>query len=318
MVTYRQSGVNIDLANSFVEYIKKINPGIGGFSGLFPVKGTNYLLSASTDGVGTKLKLLLKYNLHETAGIDLVAMNVNDLVCCGAQPIFFLDYFACGKLDLTTAKAIIRGIVDGCKQSQCQLLGGETAEMPGFYPGKEYDLAGFSVGLVEKSRVITGKKVQAGDVILGLPSSGPHSNGFSLIRKVLSESDISKYHNLLLKPTIIYVKPVMAMLNTPLRNGVHALSHITGGGFYDNILRLLPKNVDVHIDKASWHVPEIFKIIQKKGNVEEKEIYRVLNMGIGMAIVVSKHVADKVKSRLKSSRIIGEVVKGSGKVMLKD
>jgi phosphoribosylformylglycinamidine cyclo-ligase len=311
MVTYKQAGVNINLANMFVEYIKTIAPEIGGFSGLYPIKGTDLLLAASTDGVGTKLKPLLKYGLHATAGIDLVAMNVNDLICCGAKPIFFLDYFACGKLDLEIAKKVITGIVEGCRQSECGLLGGETAEMPGFYPGKEFDLAGFAVGIVHKKDVINGSAVKPGDVILGVPSSGPHSNGFSLIRKVLHESDIKKYRDQVLAPTKIYVKTVFSVLNNPqLKPNVHAMAHITGGGFYDNIIRIIPKTVVAVINKGSWNIPQIFSIIQKRGNVQEKEMYRVLNMGIGLIMIVSKGSVNRIKSVVKDAVVIGEIKQG--------
>lgn len=313
MITYKTSGVNIDAGNELVKRIKKQLPKIGGFGGLFPLEGTKYNLVSSTDGVGTKLKLAFLLNKHDTVGIDLVAMNVNDLICCGAKPLFFLDYFACGKLDVNLAQKVIKGINDGCKISGSVLIGGETAEMPGFYKDGEYDLAGFAVGVIEKGKEITGKKIKPGDIIIGLSSSGPHSNGYSLIRKVLSEKELKKYGKELLAPTRIYVKEILSLLQTPnakLRTAIHGIAHITGGSFYDKIERILPDNCRVMINKSFWEVPRIFKIVQKKGNVPEKDIYRTLNMGIGMVLIVSYDQTYKIKNLLKGSRIIGYVQKG--------
>ena len=299
---YKKSGVDIDKANKFVDEIKKIAPAIGGFSGFFPVdtkKYRNPVLVASTDGVGTKLKIAHLVNKHDTVGIDLVAMCVNDVLCTGAKPVFFLDYFATGKLELKVAKEIIKGIHEGCKQAGCILLGGETAEMPGFYKKGEYDLAGFAVGIVEKDKIIDGKKISPGDYVFGLPSTGPHSNGYSLIRKIFSEKELKNLGNQLLKPTKIYSKEI---LKGP---GKYAkgIAHITGGGFYDNIPRVLPENCQVVIFKNRWQIPEIFYKIQKKGNVSEKEMFRVFNMGIGMVIISSKE-------KLKDCILIGQVEKG--------
>ncbi|OGS45494.1 MAG: phosphoribosylformylglycinamidine cyclo-ligase [Elusimicrobia bacterium RIFOXYD2_FULL_34_15] len=314
MLTYKKSGVDVDKANSLVDWIKKLNPSIGGFSGLFPVDKSKFI-SASCDGVGTKLKVAHIANKHDTVGIDLVAMNVNDVLCCGAKPLFFLDYFACGKLDLNVTKQVIKGIKDGCDQAECVLLGGETAEMPGFYHGKDYDLAGFTVGIVDKKNIIDGSKIRKGDVIIGLPSSGLHSNGFSLVRKALSEKEIKKYSKILLKPTKIYVKEVLNVFKK-FPNSVLGICHITGGGFYDNIVRVLPKNAVAVIDKDSWKIPEIFKIIQIKGKMSDKEIYRTLNMGIGMIMVVRESNAAKIQKLLKNSIIIGRIESGKRDVIV--
>jgi phosphoribosylformylglycinamidine cyclo-ligase len=246
-------------------------------------------------------------------------MNVNDLICCGARPLFFLDYFACGKLNVNTAEQVISGIMKGCALAGCSLIGGETAEMPGFYPPGEYDLAGFAVGVIEKGREITGKNIRPGDAVIGLPSSGPHSNGYSLIRKVFNKKELKKYSKELLAPTRIYVKDLLPLLQTSnfkLRTAVHGLAHITGGSFHDKIERILPKNCRVAIDKDSWDVPEIFRLIQKKGKIPDKEIYRVLNMGIGMVLIVRKKESERVKKMLKGARIIGWVEKGKRGVEL--
>ncbi|OGS18659.1 MAG: phosphoribosylformylglycinamidine cyclo-ligase [Elusimicrobia bacterium RIFOXYA2_FULL_50_26] len=311
-ITYKQAGVNIDAGNELVKRIKKMAPGIGGFSGLFPLAGTKYSLASSTDGVGTKLKIAFLLNKHDTIGIDLVAMNVNDLVCCGARPLFFLDYFATGKLQVGVAEKVIKGIVNGCKQADSILLGGETAEMPGFYASGEYDLAGFAVGVVEKGSEISGRAIRHGDVLIGIPSTGPHSNGYSLIRKVFSEKELKKYGRALLAPTKIYVKEILSLFNKlgNRKKDISAIAHITGGGFYDNIERLLPADCRVVVKKDSWKVPEIFGIIGRKGNVPEKEMYRTLNMGIGMILIVRPAIAARVASLLKGARVIGAVQKG--------
>jgi phosphoribosylformylglycinamidine cyclo-ligase len=317
-ITYRKAGVNINSGNELVERLKKKFPKIGGFGGLFLIAGTKYNLVSSTDGVGTKLKIAFLLNKHDTVGIDLVAMNVNDLICVGAKPLFFLDYFACGKLNVDQAEQVIKGIVKGCKLSGSQLIGGETAEMPGFYKDGEYNLAGFSVGIIEKDREINGSKINPGDIIIGLPSSGPHSNGYSLIRKAFSDDELKKYSKQLLTPTRIYVKEVLTALakfNSKKRDIV-GIAHITGGSFYDKIERILPENVRATVEKKSWKVPEIFKIIQEKGRVPEKDIYRTLNMGIGMVLIVRPEIALQVKKFFKDAKIIGCVKKGERSVEL--
>lgn len=312
MLTYKKSGVDIDKANKLVDWIKRLVPGIGGFSGLFPV-GKNLFISASCDGVGTKLKIAQILGKHNTVGIDLVAMNVNDLVCCGAKPLFFLDYYSCGKLDSKIAMQVITGIKNGCDTAGCVLLGGETAEMPGFYKKGEYDLAGFAVGIVEKKNIIDGSKIAAGNLILGIPSSGLHSNGFSLVRKIFSEREIKKYGNELLMPTRIYVREILFVIRHSSFS-IRGICHITGGGFYDNIVRILPANCRAVIHRNKFSVPEIFKIIQKKGNISDKEMHRTLNMGIGMVVIVQKSKSAEVQKILKGSVIIGEIVRGKNGV----
>ncbi|MDR0820243.1 MAG: phosphoribosylformylglycinamidine cyclo-ligase [Endomicrobium sp.] len=317
-ITYKKAGVNIDAGNELVGRLKKKLPKIGGFGGLFPIAETKYNLVSSTDGVGTKLKIAFLLNKHDTVGIDLVAMNVNDLICVGAKPLFFLDYFACGKLNVDQAEQVIKGIAKGCELSGSQLIGGETAEMPDFYKDGEYDLVGFSVGIIEKDREINGSKIKPSDIIIGLPSSGPHSNGYSLIRKVFSDGELKKYSKQLLAPTKIYVKEVLAALaefNSKKRN-IAGIAHITGGSFYDKIERILPENVKVIIEKNSWKVPEIFKIIQEKGGVPEEDIYRTLNMGIGMVLIVRSEIALQVKKFFKGAKAIGCVKKGERGVEL--
>jgi len=311
MLTYKKAGVNIDLANKFVKFIKKYNPEIGSFSGLYPLN-KNVFLSASSDGIGTKLKLLHKFSKDEIAGIDLVAMNVNDIICCGAKPLFFLDYFSCSKLDLNISKKVIKGIINGCRQADCILLGGETAEMPGIYKNGDYDLAGFAVGIVHKKNVIDGSKISNGDIVIGLMSSGPHSNGFSLIRKIFNEIELEKYKNVLLNSTIIYVKQIMDLLKN-FKNQIKGISHITGGGFYDNIERILPEKTEVIIFKNSWKIPDIFKIIQSKAKISDREMFRTFNMGIGMVLIVSKNSAYAIHKFLKNSFIIGEVKYGKNR-----
>ncbi|GHT38509.1 phosphoribosylformylglycinamidine cyclo-ligase [Endomicrobiia bacterium] len=317
-ITYKKAGVNIDAGNELVKRLMKKLSKIGGFGGLFPVDGTKYNLVSSTDGVGTKLKIAFLANKHDTVGIDLVAMNVNDLICVGAKPLFFLDYFACGKLDVDQAEQVIEGIAKGCELSGSQLIGGETAEMPGFYKDGEYDLAGFSVGIIEKDKEINGSKIKLGDVVIGLPSSGPHSNGYSLIRKVFSDAELKKYSKQLLAPTKIYVKEVLAAIaefNSKKQN-IAGIAHITGGSFYDKIARILPDNVRVVIEKSSWKVPEIFKLVQEKGSVPKEDIYRTLNMGIGMVLIVSPDAALQIKKFFKGAKAIGYVKKGEKGVEL--
>lgn len=316
MVTYKQAGVDIFKGNQLVKKIKKFAPAIGFFSGFYPLDTKRYknpVLVSSSDGVGTKLKLAFLLNKHDTVGIDLVAMNVNDIITCGAKPIFFLDYYACSKLDLKIAEKVIKGINEGCRQADCVLLGGETAEMPGFYQQGEYDLAGFAVGIVEKDKIIDGSKVKPGDLVIGLPSSGLHSNGFSLVRKIFSKKELLKLGPQLLTPTKIYVQDVLGLLSTINHQPstvVKGIAHITGGGFLDNIPRVLPKNCQAVIHKKSWQVPEIFRLIQEKGKISEKEMFRVFNMGIGMVLVVEKSNSLRVQKLLKGSVVIGEVVRG--------
>jgi phosphoribosylformylglycinamidine cyclo-ligase len=311
--TYKSAGVNIDTGNDFVKRLKKRLPKIGGFGGLFPINGTKYSLVSSTDGVGTKLKVAFLLNKHDTVGIDLVAMNVNDLICVGAKPLFFLDYFACGKLNVDQAEQVIKGVLKGCELSVSSLIGGETAEMPGFYKDGEYDLAGFSVGIIEKGKQINGKKIKSDDIVIGLPSSGPHSNGYSLIRKVFSDAELKKYSKQLLTPTKIYVKEVLAAISkfNSNKQNIVGIAHITGGSFYDKIERILPENIRVVIEKKSWKVPEIFRLVQAKGKVPQDDIYRTLNMGIGMVLIVRSSVALQVKKFFKGAKIIGYIKKGN-------
>ncbi len=323
-LTYKDAGVNIKAGDNLVDRIKvltkKMNSknvlsGIGGFGGAFEISGyKNPVLISGTDGVGTKLKLAFLLDKHDTIGIDLVAMCVNDIITSGAKPLFFLDYFATGKLSLDKAEKVIKGIVKGCEQSEAILLGGETAEMPSFYKDDEYDLAGFAVGVVEKNEILDGKNVKSGDVLIGLPSSGVHSNGFSLVRKVFSEKELVKYSKVLLEPTKIYWKDVKNLIKN---KKIKALAHITGGGLPGNVPRVFSENFDAIIDKKSWEVPEIFKIMQKKGKISEEEMFNVFNMGIGMVLVVDKTNASEIQKQIKNSVIIGKIAKGTGKVVLK-
>ncbi|KAL2484201.1 Phosphoribosylformylglycinamidine cyclo-ligase [Forsythia ovata] len=319
-LTYKDAGVDIDAGSELVKRIAKMAPGIGGFGGLFPL-GDSYLV-AGTDGVGTKLKLAFETGIHETIGIDLVAMSVNDIVTSGAKPLFFLDYFATSHLDVDLAEKVIKGIVDGCQQSDCTLLGGETAEMPDFYADGEYDLSGFAVGIVKKESVIDGKNITVGDVLLGLPSSGVHSNGFSLVRRVLKHSGLSLKDQLpgssvtlgeaLMAPTFIYVKQVLDIIS---KGGVKGIAHITGGGFTDNIPRVFPKGLGAVIYKDSWAVPPLFKWIQEAGRIEDSEMWRTFNMGIGMVLVVNKETALKILGEghgANTAYRIGEVIHGDG------
>ncbi|XP_073106681.1 phosphoribosylformylglycinamidine cyclo-ligase, chloroplastic/mitochondrial [Elaeis guineensis] len=322
-LTYKDAGVDIDAGTELVRRIAKMAPGIGGFGGLFPL-GDSYLV-AGTDGVGTKLKLAFETGIHDTIGIDLVAMSVNDIVTSGAKPLFFLDYFATSNLDVDLAEKVIKGIVDGCQQSDCVLLGGETAEMPDFYARGEYDLSGFAVGIVKKDSVIDGKNIKAGDVLIGLPSSGVHSNGFSLVRRVLAQSGLSLNDQLpgnngepitlgeaLMAPTVIYVKQVIDIIS---KGGVKGIAHITGGGFTDNIPRVFPSGLGAKILANSWEVPAVFRWIQEAGGIEDSEMRRTFNMGIGMVLVVSPEAADRILSECQGSSPafrIGEVITGEG------
>lgn len=331
-LTYRDSGVNIDTGNELVERIKpavkKTNrpgviSGLGGFGGLFELPWSDYkqpVLVSGTDGVGTKLKLAIDTNQHETIGIDLVAMCVNDIIVTGAEPLFFLDYFATGKLQLDVAQAVIEGIAEGCQQSGAALIGGETAEMPGMYSENDYDLAGFCVGLVEKSRIISPEHVKTGDVLLGLASSGPHSNGYSLVRKIIAHAgaDLKQAFanttlgDALLAPTRIYVKSLLALIEAV---DIHALAHITGGGLTENLPRVLPEYTQANIDLEAWPQPEIFKWLQENGNVEEAEMLRTFNCGIGMVICLAEQDVDKAISVLES---LGEQVFKIGEIVGSD
>ncbi|KAJ9171750.1 hypothetical protein P3X46_015069 [Hevea brasiliensis] len=317
-LTYKDAGVDIDAGSELVRRIAQMAPGIGGFGGLFPL-GDSYLV-AGTDGVGTKLKLAFETGIHETIGIDLVAMSVNDIVTSGAKPLFFLDYFATSCLDVDLAEKVIKGIVDGCQQSDCTLLGGETAEMPDFYADGEYDLSGFAVGIVKKDSLIDGKNIDAGDALIGLPSSGVHSNGFSLVRRVLARSGLSLMDKLpgegitlgeaLMAPTVIYVKQVLDLIS---KGGVKGIAHITGGGFTDNIPRVFPKGLGAVIYNSSWDVPTVFKWIQEAGRIEDAEMRRTFNMGIGMVLIVTGEASLRLleDGHYKAFRI-GEVLRGKG------
>ncbi len=327
-LSYRDAGVDIDAGNSLIEKIKPIvkntfRPGVltglGGFGALFelPVnKYRNPVLVSGTDGVGTKLKLALEMKKHDTIGIDLVAMCVNDIVVTGAEPLFFLDYYATGHLELETASDVISGIAKGCELSGCALTGGETAEMPGMYEGEDYDLAGFAVGIVEKDQIIQPETVKAGDVLLGLASSGPHSNGYSLIRKVLevANADLGQsFENTtlgeaLLAPTRLYVKSLLALLE---KVRPHAFAHITGGGLTENLPRVLPEFTTANIDLSSWNRPEVFNWLQENGNIEDQEMLRTFNCGIGMVVCVSPEDKDQAISILQSQ---GETVSVLGSI----
>lgn len=317
-LSYKDAGVDIDAGNALIEKIKgaakrtrrpEVMAGLGGFGALFELP-TGYrepVLVSGTDGVGTKLRLALDHGKHDTVGIDLVAMCVNDLIVCGAEPLFFLDYYATGKLDVDTAAAVVGGIADGCELSGCSLIGGETAEMPGMYEGEDYDLAGFCVGIGEKSELIDGTKVSVGDKLIGLASSGPHSNGYSLIRKVLEvngtdpateQLDGKPLIDLLMEPTRIYVKPLLELIK---KSQVNALAHITGGGLLENIPRVLPENAKAVIDTQAWQRPAVFDWLQRGGNIEELEMYRTLNCGVGMVICVPADRADEALELLAAS-----------------
>src|SRR3989338_1089226 len=327
MIDYKRSGVDIDKSDRFVQDITKIVSAakrreiigdIGGFSAFtkIPGKYKKPILVSSTDGVGTKLMVAELLNMHSTIGIDLVAMCANDVIVTGAEPLFFLDYFATGKLNKTKAVQIIRGIVKGCIEACCSLIGGETAEMPGMYKGDDYDLAGFCVGVVEKDRIIDGRTVRSGDRIIGIQSSGLHSNGFSLVRKVYRKSEFKgKIGEVLLTPTIIYVKPILKLLE---KINIKSMAHITGGGFYDNIPRVLPSGKTAVVYKGLWPVPEIFRVIERRSGLGGKEMYRTFNMGIGMVIIVDKDDAAKAHGIIEKHRLkswdIGEIIKGKREV----
>ena len=337
-LSYRRAGVDIDAGNELVERIKpavkntmrpEVLTGLGGFGALFELdlnKWKNPLLVSGTDGVGTKLMLARQLGRHDTIGIDLVAMCVNDIITSGAEPLFFLDYFATGKLLLDEAESVITGIAEGCRQAGCALVGGETAEMPGMYGDGDYDLAGFTVGAVERSQLLDGKRIKAGHHLIGMASSGPHSNGYSLIRKVIEVSGVSLDDQLratgedpvslgdaLLAPTRIYVKPVLELLKT---GHIDGLAHITGGGLTENIVRILPGKLGLAIDTRAWRRPEVFNWLQRNGDIDEQEMLRTFNCGIGMVIIAKPGAAEGLISAADSHgidcHIIGEVTEDSG------
>jgi phosphoribosylformylglycinamidine cyclo-ligase len=336
-VTYRDAGVDIDAGEELVERIKpgvrrsmrrEVLGGIGGFGALVEVPLDRYrkpVLVSGTDGVGTKLRLAIDTGRHDTVGIDLVAMCVNDVVVQGAEPLFFLDYFATGKLVVDIGARVIAGIVEGCVQAGCALVGGETAEMPGMYHGDDYDLAGFCVGIVEKDAIIDGSRTAAGDIVLGLPSSGPHSNGFSMIRKILQLSgadldtdlDGAALGDRLMAPTRIYVKALLKLVSAL---PVHGLSHITGGGLVDNIPRVVPDGLEVVLERRAWRREPVFEWLQHAGRVADQEMYRVFNCGIGMTIQVAAKDADRAASILREAGqealVIGEVKSGTRGVVI--
>jgi len=320
-ISYRDAGVDIEAGDALVEQIKpfakrtmrpEVLGGIGGFGSLFavPKKFKEPILVSGTDGVGTKLKLAFELNKHDTVGIDLVAMSVNDILVQGAEPLFFLDYFACGKLEVGVAAQVIKGIAEGCEQSGCALVGGETAEMPGMYPAGEYDLAGFAVGCVDKANLINGTTIAAGDVLLGLASSGAHSNGYSLIRKLIEKSGIDfesdfhgrKFKDVVMAPTRIYVKSLLKLIEAM---PVKGMAHITGGGITENIPRVLPEGLTAEIQASGWELPPLFQWLQAQGNIVPSEMYKTFNCGIGMAIVMAKENAAAAKALLEAS---GETV----------
>ena len=316
-LSYKDAGVDIDAGDALIERIKPLAKktmregvlaGIGGFGALFevPKRYKEPVLVSGTDGVGTKLKLAFEWNMHDTVGIDLVAMSVNDVLVQGAEPLFFLDYFACGKLDIDTAAAVIGGIAKGCELSGCALIGGETAEMPGMYPAGEYDLAGFAVGAVEKSKILTGQNVKPGDVVLGLASHGVHSNGFSLVRKCIERAegnlpvtlDGKPFKEAIMEPTRLYVKNVLAAL---AQHPIKALAHITGGGLLENIPRVLPEGYAAHLQKGSWPQTELFAWLQATAGIDDIEMNRTFNNGIGMVVVIAAKDASACAATLRAS-----------------
>ena len=323
---YKDSGVDVQAGYDAVKLMKthvartKI-PGVfsdlGGFGGMFELDSglKNPILVSGTDGVGTKLKIAFELDKHDTVGIDCVAMCVNDVLCCGARPLFFLDYIAVGKNIPEKIASIVSGVAEGCVQSSCALIGGETAEMPGFYPVNEYDIAGFSVGVVEREKILNPENVKPGDLIIALPSSGVHSNGFSLVRKIFANKNLNEYvqefqktlGEELLTPTKIYVREVL-----PVISKIKSIAHITGGGFYENIPRALPKNLTAKIELSKIKTPAIFDLLMKTGNIELDEMFHVFNMGVGMILIASPDNADEILSAVKSSYLIGEIIKTDG------
>ena len=327
-LSYRDAGVDIDAGDQLVENIKpfakrtmrpEVLGDLGGFGALVEIskKYQNPVLVSGTDGVGTKLKLAFDWDKHDTVGIDLVAMSVNDILVQGAEPLFFLDYFACGKLDVARATDVIKGIAQGCEESGCALIGGETAEMPGMYPEGEYDLAGFAVGVVEKDQVINGRSIVAGDVVLGLASNGAHSNGYSLVRKIIErdqpdlDAEFDNGNTLrqaIIAPTRLYVKPILAALK---QFTIKGMAHITGGGITENVPRVLPDNTVAQIDAQAWELPKLFQWLQQAGNVDAQEMYRTFNCGIGMVVIIAKEDADAVQAFLAEQ---GETVYRLGEI----
>ena len=328
-VTYKKAGVDIDAADRFIRMIKplvrttgrpEVLGTIGGFSGLFRPRLAGMkrpVLVSSTDGVGTKLLVAAMVGKYDTVGVDLVAMSVDDVVVLGAEPLFFLDYIAVGKVEPRMLVDVVRGVARGCREARCALVGGETAELPGLYGPGKWDLAGFCVGLVDESKIIDGRACRAGDAVIGLASSGLHSNGYSLARKVFSEKEIKAgLWRELLRPTRIYCTTILEVLK---KVRIKSMAHITGGGFYDNIPRVIPKGYGVRVEKGSWPIPPIFRKIQRAGNVDEREMFRTLNMGVGMALAVSARDADRAVAlfaeRGQKAWIIGEVVRGKREVI---
>ncbi len=330
-ISYRDAGVDIEAGDALVEQIKpfakrtmrpEVLGGIGGFGSLFavPQKFKEPILVSGTDGVGTKLKLAFELNKHDTVGIDLVAMSVNDILVQGAEPLFFLDYFACGKLEVGVAAQVIKGIAQGCEQSGCALVGGETAEMPGMYPPGEYDLAGFAVGCADKSKLIDGTTIAAGDVVLGLASSGAHSNGYSLIRKLIEKSGIDfesdfhgrKFKDVVMEPTRIYVKSLLKLIEAL---PVKGMAHITGGGITENIPRVLPAGLTAEIKASSWQLPPVFQWLQAQGNIVPSELYKTFNCGIGMAVIVAQEHVAQARQLLEAS---GETVYEIGHIRVQN
>jgi phosphoribosylformylglycinamidine cyclo-ligase len=334
-ITYRDAGVDVEkgyeavkLMRGYVEktFNKHVLTGLGSFGGMYDIGGGNILV-AGTDGVGTKLKAAFAMDKHDTVGIDCVAMCANDVVCQGAQPLFFLDYIATGVLEPAVIADVVRGVSEGCLQAGCALIGGETAEMPGFYPKGEYDLAGFCVGIVKKNKIINGSSVKEGNVIIGLPSSGIHSNGFSLVRKLYSMDPLilsrhvysmeKQLGEILLTPTVIYVKTVLDLIE---KFAIRGIAHITGGGFIENIPRTLPKGLCARIDLGSWEIPEVFDLLMQDAQLSDEQAYNTFNMGIGMVLIVGKSDADAIVRHVKASGkkayVIGSVAKGDGGVTL--
>jgi len=328
-LSYKDSGVDITKGNLFVREIapmvkstkrKQVLCDIGSFGGLFAIDKSRYkepVLVSSTDGVGTKLIIAQSLGIHQWVGFDLVGMCVNDVATTGAAPLFFLDYISTGKIELPVLKNVIKGIASACRETGYALIGGETAEMPDMYKPGEYDLAGFCVGIIDKKDIIDGSGIKKGDVVIGLASSGPHSNGYSLIRKVFSKSELVKFKNHILKPTRLYTKPLLALQD---KVRVKGIAHITGGAYFEKIPRIVPEGLSMVIDTRSWKVPNIFKQIQERGNIRTKEMYRVFNMGIGMAVVLQRKDLKKAQAILTGYKIrswvIGEVEKGDKKVKL--
>ncbi|MBQ7369949.1 MAG: phosphoribosylformylglycinamidine cyclo-ligase [Clostridia bacterium] len=338
-ISYKDSGVDVTRGYKAVDLMKKhvkstynenVLGDIGSFGGFFSIAGEKMeepVLVAGTDGVGTKLKYAFLLNKHDTIGIDAVAMCVNDIVCQGAKPLFFLDYYACGRLYPESESEVVKGIADGCRQAGCALIGGETAEMPGFYPDGEYDLAGFAVGIVDKKKVINGKDIVVGDTLIGIKSSGVHSNGYSLVRKLFGDEnkeELEKYDerlgdtvaNVLLKPTKIYVKSILSLIE---KVEVKGIAHITGGGFIENLPRILPEGVAAEVNKNSYEVPPVFKVMQEKAGINDEQIYNTFNMGIGMVVCVAPENVEKAMESLKASGedvvVLGKTIAGKGVVL---